>query len=75
MDSAAACVLVEKVLASPLPTIAAADDSTGMRLKTSYYPRTQLSRLKTLAKRLGLPESVILREALERFLVSAEAEP
>jgi hypothetical protein len=36
-----------------------------MVLKTSYYPGDQLAKLKRLAGRTGLKESVLLREALE----------
>jgi diguanylate cyclase (GGDEF)-like protein len=35
-----------------------------MGLKTSYYPHEQLERLKQLAVRQGVKESVLLREAL-----------
>jgi len=35
-----------------------------MVLKSSYYPQSQLDRLKRLALRLGVKESVLLREAL-----------
>lgn len=39
-------------------------DSERMTLKSSYYPQTQLDQLKALAKRAGIKESVLLREAL-----------
>ncbi|MBI3725880.1 diguanylate cyclase [bacterium] len=40
-----------------------------MVLKASYYSKTQLERLKSLAGGLGVNESVLLREALEDLLL------
>ena len=41
-----------------------------MVLKTSYYGQTQLARLRALAQRLGVPDSTLLREALEDVLLA-----
>ena len=40
-----------------------------MVLKSSYFPQTQLERLKHLAQRLGTAEATILREAVEDVLM------
>jgi diguanylate cyclase (GGDEF)-like protein len=40
-----------------------------MTLKSSYYPQTQLDRLKQLAHGLGVGEATILREGLEDVLL------
>jgi len=42
--------------------------STSMVLKSSYYPPLQLGRLSALARRLGVPEARLLREALDLLL-------
>ena len=39
------------------------------QIKTSYYEQSQLERLKGLAARIGVKESVLLREALEDLLL------
>ncbi|MEZ6185220.1 MAG: diguanylate cyclase [Planctomycetota bacterium] len=39
------------------------------QLKTSYYEQSQAERLKRLAARVGIKESVLLREALEDLLL------
>ncbi len=42
--------------------------STSMVIKNSYYTPLQLDRLSSLAKRLGVPEARLLREALDLLL-------
>jgi hypothetical protein len=44
-----------------------------MVLKTSYYPGDQLARLKVLASKTGLKESVLLREALGDLFLKHKA--
>lgn len=39
-----------------------------MVLRSSYYPSAQLARLRTLAERLKVKESVLLRDALDDLL-------
>jgi diguanylate cyclase (GGDEF)-like protein len=46
-----------------------------MVLKTSYYQRGQLERLKRLAASRGVSESVLLREALEDLLLVYKDRP
>lgn len=46
-----------------------------MVLKSSYYPSTQLERLKALAHGLGIGEATILREGLEDVLLKYKDRP
>jgi diguanylate cyclase (GGDEF)-like protein len=46
-----------------------------MVLKSSYYPQSQLERLKQLAARLDVAEAVVLREALEDILLKHKDRP
>ena len=46
-----------------------------MVLKSSYYPATQLERLKALASRLDVGEATVLREALEDVLLKYKDRP
>jgi len=45
-----------------------------MVMKSTYYPRALSARLSELARRSSRPESALLREALETYLVARERE-